>query len=146
MILKILIKNGRIINPAADMDKKGDLLIVDDKVAKIADKIEEEADKVIDAEGKWVTPGFIDLHVHLRDPGFEYKETIETGSKAAAMGGFTTVCCMPNTNPVTDSEIMVEYIKMRAERDAVVNVLPIGAITKGQAGEELAEIGKMTKS
>ena len=146
MILKILIKNGRIINPAADMDKKGDLLIVDDKVAKIADKIEEEADKVIDAEGKWVTPGFIDLHVHLRDPGFEYKETIETGSRAAAMGGFTTVCCMPNTNPVTDSEIMVEYIKMRAERDAAVNVLPIGAITKGQAGEELAEIGKMTKA
>jgi len=144
--LKLLIKNGRIINPASNMDAKGDILIVDDKVAEIAEHIETEADKVIDAEGKWVTPGFIDLHVHLRDPGFEYKETIETGSQAAAMGGFTTICCMPNTSPVIDSEIMVEYINLRAERGAVVNVLPIGAITKGQKGEELAEIGKMTKA
>ena len=144
--MKLLIKNGRIINPASDMDAKGDILVVDDMVAEIAEHIETEADKVIDAEGKWVTPGFIDLHVHFRDPGFEYKETIATGSQAAAMGGFTTVCCMPNTNPVIDSEIMVEYLKMRADRDAVVNVLPIGAITKGQSGEELAEIGKMTKA
>ena len=144
--MKLLIKNGRIINPASNMDAKGDILVVDDMVAEIAEHIETEADKVIDAEGKWVTPGFIDLHVHFRDPGFEYKETIATGSQAAAMGGFTTVCCMPNTNPVIDSEIMVEYLKMRADRDAVVNVLPIGAITKGQSGEELAEIGKMTKA
>lgn len=144
--MKLLIKNGRIINPASNMDAKGDILVIDDKIAEIAEKIETKADKVIDAEGKWVTPGFIDLHVHLRDPGFEYKETIATGSRAAAMGGFTTICCMPNTSPVTDSEIMVEYIKMRAEREAVVNVLPIGAITKGQAGEELAEIGKMAKA
>ncbi|MBR5467745.1 MAG: dihydroorotase [Firmicutes bacterium] len=144
--MKLLIKNGRIINPASNMDAKGDILVIDDKVAEIAEHIETEADKVIDAEGKWVTPGFIDLHVHLRDPGFEYKETIETGSQAAAMGGFTTICCMPNTSPVIDSEIMVEYLNLRISRGAVVNVLPIGAITKGQAGEELAEIGKMTKA
>ena len=86
------------------------------------------------------------MHVHFRDPGQTHKEDILTGSKAAAKGGFTTVCCMPNTSPVIDSEIMVEYIKLRADRGAVVNVLPIGAITKGQAGEELAEIGKMTKA
>jgi dihydroorotase len=144
--VRTLIKKGRILNPATNLDVVADLLIEDDKVSKIAENIETEADEVIDAEGKWVTPGFIDLHVHLRDPGFEYKETIETGSRAAAAGGFTSICCMPNTNPVVDSEIMVEYINLRAARGAVVNVLPIGAITKGQKGEELAEIGKMAKA
>ncbi len=144
--MRTLIKKGRILNPATNLDVVADLLIEDDKVSKIAENIETEADEVIDAEGKWVTPGFIDLHVHLRDPGFEYKETIETGSRAAAAGGFTSICCMPNTNPVIDSEIMVEYINLRAARGAVVNVLPIGAITKGQKGEELAEIGKMAKA
>ncbi len=144
--MRTLIKKGRILNPATNLDVVADLLIEDDKVSKIAENIETEADEVIDAEGKWVTPGFIDLHVHLRDPGFEYKETIETGSRAAAAGGFTSICCMPNTNPVVDSEIMVEYINLRAARGAVVNVLPIGAITKGQKGEELAEIGKMAKA
>ncbi len=92
-----------------------------------------------------MVPGLIDVHVHLREPGFEYKETIETGSQSAAKGGFTTICCMPNTKPVIDNEIMVEYIKLKAEREACVHVLPIGSITKNQAGEELANIGKMAE-
>jgi len=144
--MKILIKNGRIINPAAGFDKVADLLISGKKVEKIGKNISEAADKTIDAKGRIVIPGLIDVHVHLREPGFEYKETIESGSHAAAAGGFTTICCMPNTKPVIDSEIMVEYIKLKAKREAVVNVLPIGAITKGQNGEELAEIGKMAKA
>lgn len=144
--MKLLIKNGRLINPATNVDEVLDVLVCDGIVEKIDKNINEDADKVIDADKCWVTPGFIDVHVHLRDPGFEYKETIATGTRSAAKGGFTTVCCMPNTDPVTDSEIMVEYIKMKAKRDGVVNVLPIGAITKGQKGEELANIGQMANA
>lgn len=144
--MKILIKNGRLINPATGVDKKTDIYIENDKVVKIAEKIESEADKIIDAENMWITPGFIDVHVHLRDPGYEYKETIYTGTRSAAKGGFTTVCCMPNTSPVTDSEIIVDYIKNKAKRDGAVNVLPIGAITKGQQGQELSNIGQMAKA
>lgn len=144
--MKILIKNGRVINPATKMDEVKDVLIQDNLVTKIESDITEEVEKVIEAENKWVTPGLIDVHVHLREPGFEYKETIASGSKSAAMGGFTTICCMPNTEPVCDSDIMVEYINLKAKREAVVHVLPIGAITKGQNGEELANIGKMAKA
>ncbi len=144
--MKILIKNGRVINPATGIDEVMDVLVNNDIVEKLEKNINDDADKVIDADKCWVTPGFIDVHVHLRDPGYEYKETIGTGTRSAAKGGFTTICCMPNTNPVTDSEIMVEYIKMKAARDGVVNVLPIGAITKGQSGEELANIGQMANA
>lgn len=144
--MKILIKNGRLINPATGIDEVMDVLVNDSIVEKIEKNINDDADKVIDADKCWVTPGFIDVHVHLRDPGYEYKETIATGTRSAAKGGFTTICCMPNTSPVTDSEIMVEYIKMKAARDGVVNVLPIGAITKGQSGEELANIGQMANA
>lgn len=144
--MKLLIKNGRVINPATNIDEVMDVLVVDGIVEKLEKNINDDADKIIDADKCWVTPGFIDVHVHLRDPGYEYKETIATGTRAAAKGGFTTICCMPNTNPVTDSEIMVEYIKMKAARDGVVNVLPIGAITKGQKGEELANIGQMANA
>ena len=144
--MKILIKNGRLINPATNIDEVMDVLVNDNIVEKIEKNINDDADKIIDADKCWVTPGFIDVHVHLRDPGYEYKETIATGTRAAAKGGFTTICCMPNTSPVTDSEIMVEYIKMKAARDGVVNVLPIGAITKGQSGEELANIGQMANA
>lgn len=115
-------------------------------ITAIEEKITASADQIIDAKGCWVTPGLIDVHVHLREPGYEYKETIKTGSRAAAKGGFTTICCMPNTNPVIDNEILVEYIKMKAEREAIVNVLPIGSITKGQKGEELSNIGKMAQA
>ncbi len=104
------------------------------------------ADQVIEAAGCWVVPGLIDVHVHLREPGFEHKETIATGTRSAALGGFTTICCMPNTSPVIDNEILVEYIKLKAEREGVVHVLPVGAITKGQKGEELANIGKMAQA
>ncbi len=142
--MKLLIKGGRVIDPANCIDMVMDVLVCDGKIAKVDTAINEEADEVIDASGMWVTPGLIDLHVHLREPGFEKKETIKTGSMAAAAGGITTICAMPNTSPVTDNEIMVEYIKLKADREAIVNVLPIGAITKGQLGEELADIGRMS--
>lgn len=141
----LLIKNGRVIDPANKIDAVMDVLVSDGIIKTVAENIDENADKVINAHGCWVTPGFIDLHVHLREPGFERKETIATGTRSGAIGGFTTICAMPNTNPVTDNEILVEYIKLKAEREGVINVLPIGAITKGQKGEELAEIGKMAK-
>lgn len=144
--MRILIKNGRLLNPATGTDTITDILVENNKVIKIADKINELADQEIEAEGYWVTPGLIDVHVHLREPGFEYKETIESGSKSAAKGGFTTICPMPNTKPVVDNEIVVEYINMKAKKEALVNILPIGAITHGQEGESLANIGKMKEA
>ncbi len=144
--MKILIQNGQIIDPASQTNAIMDLLVEDGMIIKIEKNITDNADKIIDADGCWVTPGLIDVHVHLREPGYEYKETIATGTRSAAKGGFTTICPMPNTNPVCDSDIMVEYIKLKAEREGVVHVLPIGAITKGQKGEELSNIGKMAKA
>ena len=144
--MKILIRNGRIIDPKNNIDKEMDILIQNDKIEKVAENITENADKIIDAKGMWVTPGLIDLHVHLREPGFEHKETIATGTRSAVMGGFTTVCCMPNTKPIIDNDILIEYVKMKAEREGVCNVLPIGAITIGQLGEKLSDIGKMGKA
>ncbi len=145
--MKTLIKNGRVIDPATNTDKVMNLVIEDDK---IADRFEGdksvEADEVIDAEGMYVMPGFIDLHVHLREPGFEHKEDIESGSKAAAKGGFTSVCCMPNTKPVTDSKEVVSYIVNKAKEVAPINVLVVGAVTKGQAGQELADIEGMKEA
>ncbi len=143
--MDIIIKNGRVIDPANSIDKICDVLLCDGKIADVGENISSDVEKIIDAEGLWVVPGLIDLHVHLREPGFERKETIKTGSRSAAMGGFTTICCMPNTNPVIDNEIIVEYINMKAERESVVNILPIGSITKGQEGQELADIGKMAE-
>lgn len=144
--MKLLIQNGQVIDPASQTNEILDILVENGIIVKIAKNIMDEADKVIDATGDWVTPGFIDVHVHLREPGYEYKETIATGTRSAAKGGFTTICPMPNTNPVCDSDIMVEYIKLKAEREGIVHVLPIGAITKGQKGEELSNIGKMAKA
>lgn len=140
--MKICIQNGRIINPATQTDQVNDLWIEDGRVQFIGKK-SEQADEVIDATGKWVVPGLIDLHVHFRTPGFEYKEDMISGTRAAAKGGFTTVCCMPNTNPVIDNECVVEYIYAMANRANGVHVLPIGAVTKGQQGEQLSDIGKM---
>ncbi len=144
--MKLLIQNGQVIDPASQTNEIMDILVEDGIISKMEKNITEKADKVIDASGNWVTPGFIDVHVHLREPGYEYKETIATGTRSAAKGGFTTICPMPNTNPVCDSDIMVEYIKLKAEREGIVHVLPIGAITKGQKGEELSNIGKMAKA
>jgi len=138
-----VIRNGRIIDPANQRDEVGDLFIVDGKIAADANRSEAE---VIDASGLIVAPGLIDLHVHLREPGFAWKETIETGARAAAAGGFTTIVCMPNTSPVADSPGTIAWITERAEDVACVNVLPAGAISKGLMGEELAPIGSLKQA
>lgn len=144
--MKLLIKNGRVIDPATKTDAAADVLIEDGKILKVEKGIKEKAEKTIDAKGCFVMPGFIDLHVHLRDPGFEQKETVETGAKAAARGGFTTILAMPNTNPVVDNADVVNYVHNKAKNLAPVNVLQIGAITKGQKGEELSEIHEMVQA
>jgi dihydroorotase len=138
-----VIKNGRVIDPATQTDRVTDVLIDDGKIAVLGADLSAPGAEVFDASGFVVAPGFIDMHVHLREPGFEHAETIESGSRAAAAGGFTSICCMPNTKPINDSATVTSYIVERARRFAVVNVFPIGAITKGSAGEELAAIGGM---
>ncbi len=143
--MKIIIQNGRVLDPSAGIDTVKDLWIDGDKIAAPEAYSYEEADRIVDAAGKWVAPGLIDLHVHFREPGFEYKETIETGSKAAAKGGFTSVCPMPNTNPVTDSGEMIDYVRAKAAAVKLVHVLPVGAVTKGQKGLEVAEIEEMVQ-
>ena len=144
--MKILIKNGRIIDPDSKMDQVAELLIENDKIAAVEEKIEEEADCIVDAEGCYVMPGLIDMHVHLRDPGLTYKEDIITGARAAARGGVTTVLAMPNTKPVMDDPSRVAYVKNKAKDYARVNVLQVGAITKGMKGEELSDIEGMVKA
>ncbi len=139
--MKILIKNGHIIDPANGVDKTADLLVEGSKIAELAENITSSADVVIDASGECVTPGLVDMHVHLRDPGLEYKEDIITGTKAAVMGGVTSVACMPNTSPVCDSEAVVRYIIEKAANEGFANVYPVGAISKGMAGKELSEMG-----
>jgi dihydroorotase len=138
----LLIKNGTILDPASNTEKKADLLLRDGKVAALGDNL-GRADKTIDAAGCYVTPGLIDVHVHFREPGDEEEETIATGSAAAVAGGFTTVCCMPNTKPPLDDEAAIEFVVRESQRVALANVYPIGAITKGREGKELAEIGSM---
>ncbi len=139
----MIIKNGNVV--LADGVQKKDILIEGGKIVKIADRITAEGE-VIDASGKHVFPGLIDMHVHLREPGLERKEDIESGCKAAVKGGFTQVCCMPNTNPVTDNKVVVTYIKARAKEVNLCKVNPIGAITKGLQGTEMAAIGGMKKA
>ena len=131
-VSRLVIKNGRVIDPASKFDRVADVAIEDGIIREIAEGIDATGCEVFDASGLVVAPGFIDMHVHLREPGFEHAETIETGSRAAAAGGFTSVCCMPNTQPVNDSATVTSYILDRARRFAVVNVYPIGAITKEQ--------------
>lgn len=144
--MSLLIKNGRLIDPKENRDGIFDILVKDGVVVEIGKKLNVPADTVIDATDKWVVPGLIDVHVHLREPGFEHKETIETGSKSAARGGITTVCCMPNTNPSIDNATVVDYINEKAREFAVVNVLPVGAITIGQQGEELTDVKAMIEA
>ncbi len=141
--MPILIRNGRVIDPASNTDRIADVLIVDGRIAGVAPNLSSPGAEVFDAAGMIVAPGFIDMHVHLREPGFEHAETIESGSRAAAAGGFTSICAMPNTKPVNDSATVTGYIVERARSYAAVNVFPIGAITKGSAGEELAAMGAM---
>ena len=141
--MKTLIKNGSVV--FKDEVKKNDILIENGKIIAVAECI-SGADEVIDAAGKTVIPGIIDMHVHLREPGFEGKEDIASGSMAAVAGGVTQVCCMPNTNPVCDNAVVVNYIKNRAKEVGLCKVNPIGAITRGEQGESLSDIGKMAKA
>ncbi len=139
----MLIKGGKVIDPKNNLNGIYDVLIENGKIKEIANDINEPNEEIINAEGMWIVPGLIDLHVHLREPGGTHKETIKTGAKSASRGGVTTICCMPNTNPVIDNPILVEYIKLKAEKEAIVNILPVGSITKGMNGVELAPIGGM---
>lgn len=138
--MKILIKNGRVLDPANSRDGEFDILIEKDLIVNVDKNIDSEADRVIDAKGCYVMPGLIDLHVHLREPGFEHKETIRTGCLAAAKGGFTTICPMPNTNPVTDNVDTLNYVMDKAKDVSKVNVLPVAAITAGQSGDFIVDI------
>jgi len=139
----ILLRGGRVIDPARNLDVTADVLLQDGKVARIEAGIAAGAAKVIDVKGMWVVPGFIDLHCHLREPGQEYKENIATGTAAAAAGGFTAVCAMPNTVPPNDNRAITELMVRRAQEVGMVRVYPIGCITQGQKGENLAEMGEL---
>lgn len=145
----LLILGGRIIDPQQKLDAVGDVLILDGKVAAVNPRgglAAPEGVATLDATGLVVTPGFIDLHTHLRDPGLEQKETIATGTRAAAAGGFTTVCCMPNTDPAIDSRATVDLVLARARTEAAVRVLPIGAVTRGRQGRALVEMGELAEA
>ena len=141
--MRMLIKNGRVIDPASNTDDIRDILVEDGVIAEVAKDIDKAADTVIDAKGCMVMPGLVDLHVHFREPGFEHKETIRTGARAAARGGFTTVCPMPNTKPAIDSVEMVEYIKNKSEEVTDINILPIAAMTAGQDGEYITDYERL---
>lgn len=143
---RLVIANGRVIDPLAKLDGVADVAIVDGRIAAVGRDLDRTGAEVFDAGGLIVAPGFIDMHVHLREPGFEHAETIESGARAAAAGGFTSICPMPNTSPVNDNATVTSYIVERASRLACVNVFPIGAITKGSLGEELAAIGSMKQA
>jgi dihydroorotase len=142
----LLISGGRLLDPSQKMDRVGDLLITEDKIAWVGDKgapLPQPGLSAINATGLVVCPGFVDLHCHLREPGFEDKETIATGTRAAARGGYTTICCMPNTNPALDNQATIDYVKKTAEIEGIVRVLPIGCITKGRQGKELTEMSEL---
>ncbi len=142
-----LIKGGRIVDPSQGMDRVADLLIEDGRVTGVDGQISPpDGATVIDAAGLVVCPGFVDLHCHLREPGLEYKETVATGTRAAAKGGFTTVCAMPNTVPTMDTRATVDYVLQKAQTEGAVRVLPIGCVTKGSLGKELAEMGELAET
>lgn len=144
--MTILIQNGHVVDPLTKRDEVCDVLVADGKIRKVGVSLQDEADRILDATGCYVMPGFIDLHVHFRDPGLTYKETLETGGKAAVRGGVTTVCAMPNTRPVIDSGEKVEDVHKRAREVSPAHVIQIGAVTMGQSGKELADIAGMAKA
>lgn len=147
--MKLLIQNGHVLDPLTGLDDICDVFVSGARIEKVEKGLSEQAldvEQVIDAAGCYVMPGFIDLHVHLRDPGLTYKETLETGGKAAARGGVTTICAMPNTKPITDTKEMVADLHRRAETESPVHVIQLGAVTKGQKGEELADIRGMAEA
>lgn len=144
--MRILIRNGQVVDPSSKTEGRFDVLVEGDRIVRVAEQIDETADRVLDAEGCYVMPGFIDLHVHLRDPGLEYKETLQTGGMAAVKGGVTTVCAMPNTKPVMDDGQKVAEVHKRAEEESPAHVIQIGAVTKDQAGQKLADIAGMAEA
>ncbi len=147
--MKLLIRNGRVIDPANGVDGVQDVLVQDGLIAQTGRNIERaawEGAEVLDATGKVVCPGLIDIHVHLREPGYEYKETVQTGTRAAAAGGFTAVCCMANTEPVNDTRAVTDYILAKARAEGAVRVYPIGAVTRGLGGKELAELAELAEA
>lgn len=139
----LLIKNGTIVDAS---EFKADVYIENGRIARVGDCAGVNADKVIDADGKYVMPGLVDMHCHLRDPGFEHKETIDTGALSAVMGGFTSIACMPNTNPVIDNTALVRYVIMRGEESGYARVYPIACITKGMKGGEITEMAALKKA
>jgi dihydroorotase len=148
--MKVILKNGRILDPSQNLDVIGNVIIEDDQLVEIGDdvEVEEDADEIIDCTGMWITPGLVDLHVHFREPGEDHKETIITGTQAAAAGGFTTVCCMPNTNPPLDSPSLVDYILDQASNpeSGGIFVAPVGCLTVGNKGEKIANLSAMKKA
>ncbi len=142
----LLIQNGTVVNPGDGTEIKADVLVEDGKIKKVAPMQKVKADRVIDAADCYVMPGFIDMHVHLRDPGMEHKETVETGAQAAARGGFTTIVAMPNTKPVVDNSDVVNYVHNKAKDMRLVHILQAGAVTRGQRGEELSDIEGMVEA
>jgi dihydroorotase len=144
--MSLLIRGGRVVDPANDVDGVQDVLLAGDRVERLGHGLSAAGATVIDATGKVVCPGFIDIHVHLREPGHEYKETIVSGTRAAAAGGFTAVCCMANTDPVNDNRSVTDYIRARAASEGVVRVYPIGAVSRGLRGEELAELAELAEA
>jgi dihydroorotase len=140
----LFIEGGRVIDPATGTDGVRTVVVRDGRIAEVAERLERPRDaRALDARGRWVTPGFIDLHVHLREPGQEYKETVETGTRAAVAGGFTAVCAMPNTKPVNDTAAVTELVLARAAAAGLARVYPVGCISKGSDGQELAEFGEL---
>ncbi|MDP8215868.1 MAG: amidohydrolase family protein [Candidatus Kaelpia imicola] len=144
--MKLLIKNGSVIDLEKKVFKKNDILVQNKRISKIAKNIKEKANLVVDAGGCYIFPGLIDIHAHLREPGREDEENIESGSRAALRGGFTTLCCMPNTDPAIDSAGLVRFLRERSKSVGLVDIYPVGAITKGRAGLELSEMIKMREA
>jgi dihydroorotase len=144
--MKLIIKDGIVVDPYNGIKEALDVLVEDGQISKVAKNIRHKSAEVIDAAGNLVCPGFIDIHVHLREPGYEYKEDIASGTRAAAAGGFTTVCCMPNTDPVVDNGAVAAFIRDKARQTGVVNVLPIGCISKGQEGNEITAMGELKEA
>ena len=143
--MALLLKNAHVVDPSVELDGRVDVLVEDDKIAAVGENLSHEGAEVVDLSGKYLVPGLVDMHVHLREPGFEAKGDIESETAAAAKGGFTGVCSMPNTNPVTDNGVVVEYIKSVAAAKGHCRVYPSGAMTRGLKGEIISEMGNMVE-
>src|SRR5438128_1193744 len=143
---RVLFKGARLVDPASGHDATVDVLVEDEEVAEIGEALAPGLAEVIDCDGLVLAPGLVDLHAHLREPGFEHKETIETGTRSAAAGGFTAVCAMPNTDPVADNAAVVMEVRALADKAGYCDVLPAGAITRGPAGEALTDIAELAEA